>query len=318
MPKTPQSSLIKTFLKGTVPVQYGNSALQSIKNRSLYVLGYWTPNESQFNTNKKTWEKTHERYFNTIRQKNLQERLIKESNTVIQLPHKNVFLRNIIEINKDKNSDNSTIFPRKFLSLRTNNSQSFKEAWVKISDYEITWINGGMLRKELLRELYFSIAIGTLKLFLDSICPNESNIIMLICALITGFIKGLVKYSSDFLIEKEFSFSTLSEKCIIEILAELTSEIIFIITKLKLDAGTSSGIKGLLKYLYKHLIKKTYILITVREAFLESFKLGMRATSRTFCAELLTNMAYGGIIGSVIGSTISAGAWDIFINQAFA
>lgn len=318
MPKISQPPLPET-----VPVKYGNSMPKALVYRSLYVLGFWQLNEKQFIKDKKTWERANRDYLSengSPDKKILEKRIIENPNTVIQLVHRNIFLRNVIKIENSQN--NTTLNERKLndiLYIETKEKSIPSKQQVKVSDYEVTWINCKTLPKEMVKDFFLSISISLLKVLLDSSNPKNTELLFF-CALITGLVKGIVKFSCDILVKEDISLKILPEKCSIEILAEITSEFLLLACPyLGLYAGISSGIKGVLKYCFKHLIKQIWVLTTAREAILEFIKLGSKATSRIFFAQLIagTGGFPFGIFGSIFGSLVATAWYEIFFSQAF-
>lgn len=276
-------------LKGVFPYAYGRSPSKVLLSRACYLLTGRRPNQTSIQQRSTKW---------VARNQNLIHKAYKENTThslIIKLPFQNISLEEAIQ--------------EEYFIIKKSLNHSGPE--IIIRDYNVKYINYNCIRPELLRELLLTTTVGATKQILDFLGLGYSNIIGFQCALIIGLVKGLAKSVSDRIIyNKEVTLPKMQLKCLIDMLAEITTFLCTNISEQPLNPAYKSAIKGCFKYSYKHLFQRILILITSTELIFEICKSSFKGFLRAYFFSIL-----GQFIGPMIGSIIGAIIVNLLIDQ---
>lgn len=248
------------ILKGTFPYAYGDgNALKICYNRVLSLLPTWNINDQ------KTLLEKRKMYW-VQQNKNFLENGTKD--LVVNLPFQRLFLGDLTLLG--------------FLKIDGNNITAPKR--------EIEKINKTFLWQGIKREILLVFIVGLTKQMMAYRHLEHSLGTTLVYATFIGLIKGLVKSLGDKIIYgKENVASKMPLKCIIDVGAEVATALFIVCSGKNWYSALKGGLKGCLKYGFKHYLERTVILITFTELCLEVFQSGFKAYLRAYSYWLLIN-----------------------------
>lgn len=290
----PKPSSFKRYeiLDGSLPSKYGNSFFDTLVRRTSYLFGLNSPGylQSIFTRNTSVWLSSHQDFIksNLNRKKGKLEILI-------NLPFGRISLEEAIA--------------KKIISIEENK--------IKINVQPYQKINFTSLQNDLAKEMLLTLTLSLTKTILDLLyIPNTDIYILLQCAVLLGIVKGLTKTISDTLVNKRNSLTSFPWKCSIEIFSEVATEITLYLSSIPAYLAFQSALKGFFKYLFEQFSGGTYFLFNLTELFLEVAKASFKGASRDYFSSIfMDQILLGRFFGSFLGSMLSVGLINIFIEQ---
>lgn len=271
-------------LNETLPYNYGNSLINTLSTRSLYLANLSTPNKDLFNRQVAAWKKNNRKAVIQAYKGGYTDRVI------VNLPFQKMLLSKAIE--------------KKYITISSNNE-------ISIPYRTVNTVDSNFLTKELFIDLVSTVSWSLTSTLLNFLYTNRNTYMSLQCAALVGIAKGIAKLASS-----NYSLKDTPWNCIVEIWAETTTDFFSIMTGRSLSPLTLNAFKGFTKYNFEQIVGGNSALMSSTTLSLEVFKSAIKGASKTHLAAALVSQIFlGHLLGASIGSILSVAFVNILIDQ---
>lgn len=260
---------------------------ESFSNYSLIkkAYNYFTPNKKLFTRESKNWPINRSAIIKSLNSDHLNK-------VIIKLPFQNMFLNDAIK--------------KGYIKIENVNGKLS----ISIPYRQPNTLNINFLNKDLIAEVASTFAYSMTSIILSSLNLNQNIYVKLQCAALLGLAKGITKFLCG-----NCTLSLTPWKTLVEIFAEITTELSLFVSGKQYNAFEVNALKGFYKYMFDQYFSG-YDLMNITSGSLDAFKSGFKGFVKTYFATLLMNhIVLGHTVGSILGAIISAGFINIFIDH---